>query len=326
MQTRRLGNSDLELTVIGLGTWAIGGGGWNFGWGPQEDQDSIAAIRRALDVGVNWIDTAAVYGLGHAEKIVAQAIVGRREEVIIATKGGLVWDEGGTTPYGRLKAHSIRREVEASLRRLKLEAIDLYQIHWPTPPQDVEEAWSAVTDMIEEGKIRYGGVSNFKVEQLKRVQAIHPVTSLQPPYNMIERGIEHEVLAYCAANNIGVITYGPMRAGLLTGKLTRERIAGLPPNDWRGRNEDFQEPRLGTHLEFVESLRPIAAGNDRSLAELAIAWVLRRQEVTAAIVGARTPGQIEQTVEAATWQLSAEDLARIDEILESHTKSLKQLT
>jgi aryl-alcohol dehydrogenase-like predicted oxidoreductase len=346
MQTRKLGYTDLHLTTVGLGTWAIGGGGWAFGWGPQDDAESIAAIRRALapsinsghGLGINWIDTAAVYGLGHSEEIVGQAIAGRRDEVIIATKCGLVWDEGSTTPYGRLKAESVRREAEASLRRLnpsinsghRVEVIDLYQIHWPNPDEDIEEAWGVIADLIREGKVRYGGVSNFSVEQLKRVQAIHPVASLQPPYSMLQRGIEEDLLPYCAANDIGVIVYSPMQAGLLTGKFTKERVANLPDNDWRKRDHHFREPELSANLALVEKLRPIAERNGRTVAQLAVAWVLRRPlrlrsgqaEVTAAIVGARRPSQIEETAPAGDWVLSEEDIAEIEALLVERERAL----
>jgi aryl-alcohol dehydrogenase-like predicted oxidoreductase len=338
MQTRKLGYSDLHLTTVGLGTWAIGGGGWAYGWGPQDDAESMAAIRRALDLGINWIDTAAVYGLGHSEEVIGRAIpstgsghrAGRRDEVIIATKCGLVWDEGSTTPYGRLTAESVRAECEASLKRLnpsinsghRVEAIDLYQIHWPHDEEHLEEAWSTIADLIREGKVRYAGVSNFSVEQLKRVQAIHPVASLQPPYNMLRRGIEEELLAYCAANDIGVIAYSPMQAGLLTGKFTKERVANLPDDDWRKRNSHFQEPELSANLALVEKLRPIAVRNGRTVAQLAIAWVLRRPEVTAAIVGARRPSQIEETAPAGDWVLSEEIIAEIDALLMERERAL----
>jgi len=322
MQTQKLGYTDLHLTTVGLGTWAIGGGGWAYGWGPQDDAESIAAIRRALDLGINWIDTAAVYGLGHSEEIVGQAIAGRRDEVIIATKCGLIWDEGSTTPYGWLKAESVRREVEASLRRLNVEVIDLYQIHWPDPDKDIEEAWAVIADLIREGKVRYGGVSNFSVEQLKRVQAIHPVASLQPPYSMLRRGIEEDLLPYCAANDIGVIVYSPMQAGLLPGKFTKERAASLSDDDWRKQSSHFREPELGANLALVEGLRPIAERNGRTVAQLAIAWVLRRPEVTAAIVGARRPSQIEETAPAGDWVLSAEDIAAIDALLAERERAL----
>jgi aryl-alcohol dehydrogenase-like predicted oxidoreductase len=323
MQTRKLGYSDLHLTALGLGTWAIGGGEWAYGWGPQDDAESVAAIRHALDLGINWIDTAPAYGLGRSEEMIGQAIGGRREGVIIATKCGLVWDEGSTTPYGRLKAESVRQEVEASLRRLNVDVIDLYQIHWPAKSdEETEEAWSAIADLIQEGKVRYGGVSNFSVAQLKRVQAIHPVASLQSPYSLLRRGIEEELLAYCAANDIGVIVYSPMQAGLLTGKFTRERVSNLPDNDWRKQSTPFQNPELGANLALVEKLRPIAERSGRTVAQLAIAWVLRRPQVTAAIVGARRPSQIEETASAGDWALSTEDIAGIETFLGERERAM----
>ncbi|MCG2770342.1 MAG: aldo/keto reductase [Chloroflexota bacterium] len=315
METRKLGYSDLCLTPIGLGTWAIGGGNNPYGWGAQDDDDSIAAIRRALDLGINWIDTAAGYGHGHSEEIVGRAISGRRDEVTIATKCGILWKEDGSDIYGHLNAESIRREVEDSLRRLNVDVIDLYQIHWPLPDEDIEEGWGTIADLIREGKVRYGGVSNFSVGQLKRVHAIHPVTSLQPPYSMLVPETEEELLPYCAANNIGVVVYSPMQSGLLTGKFTRERVANFPDDDWRKGNPHFQEPQLSANLALVEGLRPIAERSGRPLPHLAIAWVLRRSEVTSAIVGARRPSQIDETVAAAEWALSAEDIAEIDELL-----------
>jgi aryl-alcohol dehydrogenase-like predicted oxidoreductase len=322
MQTRQLGRSDLNLTTVGLGTWAIGGGDWDFGWGPQDDKESIAAIRRALDLGINWIDTAAIYGLGHAEEVVAKAITGRRDEVIVATKCGLRWKSGSTTPFGQLDAESVREEAEASLKRLNTEVIDLYQIHWPNPDKDIEEAWTAIAKLLEQGKVRYAGVSNFNVTQLKRVQALHPVTSLQPPYNMLERGVEDEVLEYCVANHIGIVVYSPMKAGLLTGKYTKERVANLPDGDWRRGSDEFKEPRLSVNLNLIEQLKPIAERNDISLGQLAIAWVLRRPEVTAAIVGARRPQQIEETIEAGDQMLSQQDIEQIQNLLEEHRRSV----
>jgi aryl-alcohol dehydrogenase-like predicted oxidoreductase len=322
MQTRQLGRSDLNLTTVGLGTWAIGGGDWDFGWGPQDDKESIAAIRRALDLGINWIDTAAIYGLGHAEEIVAKAITGRRDEVIVATKCGLRWKSGSTTPFGQLDAESVREEAEASLKRLNTEVIDLYQIHWPNPDKDIEEAWTAIAKLLEQGKVRYAGVSNFNVTQLKRVQALHPVTSLQPPYNMLERGVEDEVLEYCVANHIGIVVYSPMKAGLLTGKYTKERVANLPDGDWRRGSDEFKEPRLSVNLNLIKQLKPIAERNDISLGQLAIAWVLRRPEVTAAIVGARRPQQIEETIEAGDQMLSQQDIEQIKNLLEEHRRSV----
>lgn len=326
METRKLGYSDLQLTPVGLGTWAIGGGDNPYGWGPQDDQDSIATIRRALDLGINWIDTAAGYGKGHSEEVVGQAIAGRRDEVIIATKCGILWQEDGSDIYGHLKADSIRREVEASLRRLQVEVIDLYQIHWPMPDEDIEEGWGTIAELVKEGKVRYGGVSNFSVDQLKRVQAIHPIASLQPPYSMLARDIEPEIMPFCAENNIGIVVYSPMQAGLLTGKMTKERVAQLPDDDWRkAKSPQFQEPELSLNLALVEELRPLAERNSRSLAELAIAWVLRRPEVTSAIVGARRPSQIEQTVGAGEWSLSAEEIAEIEALLAKRDKQLAEL-
>jgi len=324
MQTRKLGYTDLYLTTVGLGTWAIGGGGWAYGWGPQDDTDSIRAIQRALDLGINWIDTAAVYGLGHSEEIVGKAIRGRRDQVIIATKCGLVWDEGSTTPYGRLKAWSVRQEVEASLRRLGVDVIDLYQIHWPNPDEDIEEAWATIADLVREGKIRYAGVSNFSVEQMKRIQPIHPIASLQPPYNMLRRDIEAEILPFCAANNIGVIVYSPMASGVLTEKFSRQWVASLPDDDWRKKySGHLQEPELSANLTLVEGLKAIAARYGRTVSQLAIAWTLRRPEVTAAIVGARRPDQIEQTAPAADWTLPPEVLAEIDDLLARRAEALK---
>ena len=324
MQTRKLGYTDLYLTTVGLGTWAIGGGGWAYGWGPQDDADSIRTIQRALDLGINWIDTAAVYGLGHSEEIVGKAIRGRRDQVIIATKCGLVWDEGSTTPYGRLKAWSVRQEVEASLRRLGVDVIDLYQIHWPNPDEDIEEAWATIADLVREGKIRYAGVSNFSVEQMKRIQPIHPIASLQPPYNMLRRDIEAEILPFCAANHIGVIVYSPMASGVLTEKFSRQWAASLPDDDWRKKySGHLQEPELSANLALVEGLKAIAARYGRTVSQLAIAWTLRRPEVTAAIVGARRPDQIEQTAPAADWALPPEVLAEIDDLLARRAEAMK---
>jgi aryl-alcohol dehydrogenase-like predicted oxidoreductase len=316
MERRRLGYTDLKLSSVGLGTWAMGGGGWSFGWGPQDAEESVATIRFALEQGVNWIDTAPVYGLGHSEEVVGKAIQGLRKKVIIATKCGLIWNERGKIS-GRLKGESIRREVEESLLRLNIEVIDLYQIHWPNPDREIEEAWSTMADLVKEGKVRYVGVSNFSVEQIKRIRPIHPVASLQPPYSMLNRAIEDELLNYCQAHDIGVIVYSPMECGLLTGKYTKESIQNLPLGDWRKtKNPHFQEPELSLNLKLVEGLLPIAEKNGRTIAQLAVAWVLRRPEVTAAIVGARHPSQIEETAPAGEWTLSQEDIAAIEELLE----------
>jgi len=321
MKTRKLGWTELKLSTIGLGTWAIGGGKWKFSWGPQDDRESISAIQRALELGINWIDTAAVYGLGHSEEIVAKAIKRLRRKPIIATKCGRVWDRDGSI-FSRLRKESVRSEVEASLRRLKIEIIDLYHIHWPEPDEEIEEAWDTIADLIKEGKIRYAGVSNFSLEQLRRVQAMHPVASLQPPYSMLERNIETGLLKYCSANNIGVVAYSPMQKGILTGKITRERIANLPEDDHRRRDPRFQEPELSANLELVEGLWPIAEKSGRTVAQLALTWVLRRPEVTAAIVGARRPAQIEETVVAGDWEISKKDVAAIEALLEKRQKAL----
>mgnify|MGYP000935956102 FL=1 len=324
MRKRKLGWTDLELTVIGFGSWALGGGGWESGWGPQDDEESIAAIHRALDLGINWIDTAAVYGLGHSEEIIAKALRGMSEKPIIATKCGLVWNEKGEV-FGCLKRDSIRKEVEDSLRRLEVEVIDLYQIHWPDPDPDIEEAWSTMADLVKEGKIRYAGVSNFNVEQMKRIEKIHPIASLQPPYSMIMRDIEKEILPYCAEKNMGVIVYSPMQKGLLTGKFTPERVKNLPPDDHRRSDPQFNEPLLSINLELVEKLKPIAEKYGRTLAQLAIAWVLRRPEVTAAIVGTRRPSQIEETFPAGDWELAAEDIEAIEKLLQEREEKIKNL-
>ena len=323
MRTRKLGYTDLHLTTVGLGTWAIGGGGWQWGWGPQDDAESIAALQRGLDRGINWIDTAAAYGLGHAEEVVGQAIAGRRDEVIVATKCGLCWDEGCTEVYGRLTADSIRAECEASLKRLNVEVIDLYQIHWPHDDEHVEEAWGTIADLIKEGKLRYAGVSNFSVAHLERVQPIHPVASLQPPYSMLERDVEKELLPYCVAHDIGVVVYSHMQTGLLTGKYTKERVASLPDEDWRkDYSPHFQEPALSVNLALVDKLHPIAERNGKTVAQLAIAWTLRRPEVTAAIVGSRRPSHIEETVVAGDWELSDEDIAAVDALLAEREQAL----
>jgi aryl-alcohol dehydrogenase-like predicted oxidoreductase len=314
MRTRQLGFSDLHLTTVALGTWAAGGA-WAWGWGPQDDADSIAAIRRGLDLGINWIDTAAIYGVGHSEEVVGEAIQGRRRELLLATKCSRIWDPESGTVLGRLDAQSIRRECEASLRRLRTDVIDLYQIHWPLPDEGIEEGWGAIADLVRQGKVRYGGVSNFSIPQLRRIAPIHPIASLQPPYSMLLRKIESDILPYCATNGIGVIVYSPMQAGLLTGRFSRERVTSLDPGDWRLRNEQFQEPKLSANLALVERLRPIAARAGITLSQLAVAWTLRRSEVTAAIVGARRPAQIEETVLAGDLVLSEEELTQIEGLL-----------
>jgi len=315
MQTKKLGYSDLDITNIGLGTWAIGGGGWKFAWGPQDDKESIAAIHKAIDIGINWIDTAALYGLGHSEIVVGKAIKDMKKNPIIATKCCRCWDEKRKI-FNSLKKESIRSEVEASLKRLRVDVIDLYQIHWPIPDEDIEEGWDTIANLIKEGKIRYGGVSNFSVEQLKRIQPIHPIASLQPPYSMLDRGVEEGLLDYCKKNNIGVICYSPMHRGLLTGKFSKERVSNLPNDDHRRKNMQFQEPQLSVNLQLVEALRPIAGKNNITLAQLALAWVLRRKEVTAAIVGARSQSQIQETSAAGDVKLTEDDIKTIEKLLD----------
>ncbi len=318
MQTRKLGNSDLHITRIGFGAWAIGGGGWAFGWGSQDDADSVATIREAIDLGINWIDTAAVYGLGHSEEVVAKALEGVAKRPYVFTKCARIWDE--KRQIGKsLKADSIRRECEASLKRLKVDVIDLYQIHWPEPDEDIEEGWQAVMKLKEEGKIRWAGVSNFSDEQMARVSKYGPITSLQPPYSMVRPEVETDILPYCQAHNIGVIVYSPMASGLLTGAMTRERIAAMPADDWRKeKNKHYQEPLLTRNLNLVELLRKIGSRHSRTPGEVAIAWVLRHPAVTAAIVGARKPGQLKELIGAADWQLSPSEASEIDEYLKAN--------
>jgi aryl-alcohol dehydrogenase-like predicted oxidoreductase len=314
MQTRQLGNSDLRITPVGYGAWAIGGSGWQFAWGAQDDNDSIAAIHRSLELGVNWIDTAAVYGLGHSEEVVARALKawsGPRPYVF--TKCGRLWDEQGNV-RGGLGADSIRREIEDSLRRLNVEVIDLYQIHWPPNPDSpqLEEGWATLAELKRQGKVRWIGVSNFSAAQLKRAQAIAPVTSLQPPYSLIHREVEPETLPYCRQEGIGVIVYSPMASGLLTGAMTRERAAKLPQDDWRRANPNFNEPKLSRNLALAERLREIGKRHGRSPGEVAIAWTLRNPAVTGAIVGARNASQAEGVMRAGELALSEEDVNEIE--------------
>jgi len=310
MQLKRLGNSDLSITPIGFGAWAIGGSGWEFAWGSQDDTDSIAAIREALDAGINWIDTAAVYGLGHSEEVVARALEGVRSRPYIFTKCSMVWNEHNEIGHS-LKADSIRRECEASLRRLRTDTIDLYQIHWPDPVEDIEEGWATLAALRKEGKIRHIGVSNFDVEQMKRAQAIAPITSLQPRYSLIHREVEKEILPFASRENIAVIAYSPMASGLLTGAMTAERIAGLPADDWRRHHADFREPQLSRNLKMVRLLRAIGRLHGRTPAEVAVAWVLSNPTVTGAIVGARRPGQLPGVIGAAEFRLSPRELVEI---------------
>jgi aryl-alcohol dehydrogenase-like predicted oxidoreductase len=310
MQKKQLGNSDLMITPIGVGAWAMGGGGWQFAWGPQDDNDSIAAIHAALDKGLNWIDTAAVYGLGHSEEIVAKALAGRSNRPYVFTKCERVWDENGKIG-GRLKRESVRKEMEDSLRRLKLDVIDLYQIHWPQPDEDVEEGWAALAELKREGKARWIGVSNFTKQQLERAQKVAPVTSLQPPYSIVSPEIEAEAFQHCQAHNIGVLAYSPMKSGLLSGKMTRERIVQFPKDDFRGNTPNFKEPLLSRNLRLAELLREIGARHGRTTGEVAIAWTLRHPAVTAAIVGVRTAAHVDGVIGAATFRLSAAEIGDI---------------
>jgi aryl-alcohol dehydrogenase-like predicted oxidoreductase len=315
MTKRPLGNSDLHVTPLGFGAWAIGGGGWAFAWGPQDDAESIATIHEAIDLGINWIDTAAVYGLGHSEEVVAKALEGMKSRPYVFTKCGRIWREDRQIGKS-LKAESIRRECEASLKRLKVDVIDLYQIHWPEPDEDIEEGWQAVMDLKAKGKIRWAGVSNFDAKQMDRASKIGPITSLQPPYSLLRREVEPEVLPFCGANNIGVIAYSPMGSGLLTGAWTKERLAALPPDDWRReKNKQFQEPMFSRNLRLVELLKSLGAPSGKSPGEVALAWVLRRPEVTGAIVGARKPGQLKDLVGAAGYRLTSDDIAHLDTFL-----------
>jgi aryl-alcohol dehydrogenase-like predicted oxidoreductase len=311
MQTKQLGNSDLQITPVGFGAWAIGGGDWSFAWGPQDDGQSVAAIHEALDLGVNWIDTAPVYGLGHSEEVVGRALTGRAERPLIFTKCGRIWDETRTVGK-RLKAASIRSECEASLRRLAVDTIDLYQMHWPEPDEDVEEGWTEMARLQEEGKVRWIGVSNFSVAQMQRATAIAPITSLQPPYSMLRRDVEAEILPYAREHGIGVIAYSPMASGLLTGTWTKERRESLPEDDWRKhKNPLFQDPAFDHGTAVAEVLREVGAGHGATPAAVAIAWVLENPAVTAAIVGARAPGQYAEIAVAAGLRLSANDRDRI---------------
>ena len=306
----------MEITALGVGAWAIGGGGWQFSWGDQDDKDSVAAIRAAVDAGINWIDTAAVYGLGHSEEVVGEAIRDIANKPYIFTKCERRWDDERKI-FPSLKADSIRKECEDSLRRLKLEQIDLYQVHWPEPDADIEEGWTEMARLKEEGKVRAIGVSNFSVEQMKRAQKIASIASLQPPYSLLVRKAEPEILPFAKQNNIGVIVYSPMRAGLLTGKMTKERVQGLPKGDWRSRDKDFQEPQLSRNLELVEVLRKVGERHGRTPGEVSLAWTLHNPAVTAAIVGLRRADQVQGTVGALDFRLTPEEVAEIEAFQES---------
>lgn len=329
MMKRKLGNSEMEITPVGFGAWAIGGGDWAFAWGEQDDADSVAAIERAVDEGINWIDTAAVYGLGHSEKVVARALknIGSANRPYLFTKCSLVWSDDKKVTHD-LSPDSIRREVEESLHRLGGETIDLYQIHWPAfspddPADGIENAWQTLQELKNEGMVRHIGVSNFDVGQMKRILPIASITSLQPPYSMLRRGIEDEILPFCRENNIGVIVYSPMQSGLLTGKMTRERIKNMPEDDWRPGNEEFQEPKLSKNLELVGTLEEIARRHGVFTGAVAVAWTLRHEAVTGAIVGARSPEQVNGITDALNFRLSDEEYAEIGKKLDDRELSLR---
>jgi aryl-alcohol dehydrogenase-like predicted oxidoreductase len=311
LRTAQLGETGLEITRIGLGAWAIGGGGWEFGWGPQEDDESIAAIHRALDLGVNWIDTAAAYGFGRSEQVVGRALAGRQDRPYVFTKCSLLEGPGRIVEHS-LKRDSILREAEESLERLGIDAIDLYQIHWPDPEPDIEEAWSALAELKEQGLVHHIGVSNFDVGQLRRIQQIAPVETLQPQYSLIESDVERQILPFAEQEGIGVIVYSPMGSGILSGGMTRERIEHMPDDDWRKRDARFIEPQLSRNLNLVERLTAVADRYDTAPGAVAIAWTLRNPAVDGAIVGFRRPDQVDPILPAAGLELTDEDVAEIE--------------
>lgn len=312
--TRQLGNSDLQLTPIGFGAWAIGGGDWQFGWGPQDDTDSVDAIHRALDAGINWIDTAAVYGLGHSEEIVGHALKTNTTKPYVFTKSTMTWGEDRKVVQTMKK---IRQECEDSLRRLRIDTIDLYQIHWPVPDEELEEGWAVMAELKKEGKVRWIGGSNFSIAQMERAMKIAPLTSMQPPYSMINRTAEAEVLPFCLKHGIGVINYAPMHSGLLTGAMTKERVMTFPENDFRKRAKQYQEPLLSRNLDLAELLREIGAAHDVSAGVVAIAWTLHNPAITAAIVGGRSASQVEGVLPAAEFRLTEAEFNEIADFIKS---------
>ncbi len=317
MKTRKLGDTDLELTVIGFGTWAIGGGNWGMGWGDQDERDSIAAIHEGLDAGINWIDTAHAYGFGESEAVVGKAVREYGGKVILATKCGVLPNED-RTPNRFISRDTIFEEVEGSLQRLQVDCIDLYQVHWPEPRENVEEGWQAMLDLKQQGKIRWAGVCNFYEETLVRAEPLGHISSVQPQYSILDRRVEPGVLQWCREKNAGFLGYSPMHSGLLTGKVSREWYSGLPENDWRKHKKGhpvtqyLQEPHMDHFLAFVDELRTIAGESGHTVGQLAVSWVLSHPEVTSAIVGARKPGQIVETAQAAEWELSSDELDRIE--------------
>lgn len=325
METRQLGTTELQLTCLGFGSWAIGGGDWAFGWGDQDENEAVQAIVAAMDSGINWIDTAAVYGGGKSEEIVGKALkqLGSNRRPIVATKCGRVM-RNATTIEKVLKRDSIIAECNASLQRLGIDCIDLYQLHWPEPDEDIEEGWSALVELKRQGKVREIGVSNHSVSQMQRLQKIHPIGSLQPPYSMINRSIEKEILPYCGQQKIGLICYSPMAKGILTGSFSLERVHSLGAKDHRSRDPQFKSPNIDAHLGLVDCLKSLAEKHSKTLAEVAIAWVLRHPEVTAAIVGSRRPSQIAGVVAAGDWRIPSEDLVTIEQLLSGHAQALRQ--
>lgn len=313
MKKKKLGNTDFEITTIGLGAWAIGGAGWEFGWGKQDDDNSVKAIHKAVDSGINWIDTAAVYGLGHSEEIVAKALKDMSEKPYVFTKCALRWDDKGKI-YNSIKKDSVKYECEMSLKRLQTDVIDLYQIHWPNPDNEIEEGWEAMQELKAEGKIKYAGVSNFSVGQMERIMGIAQISSLQPPYSLSHPVTEKEIIPYCEKNNIGVIAYSPMASGLLSGKMTKERIEALPDDDWRKNSSQFREPRLAKNLQIVEKLKEIGKKYNVEAGAVAIAWTLRLNGVTAAIVGARNQEQIDLLISAGNLTLDENDIDVLNSI------------
>jgi aryl-alcohol dehydrogenase-like predicted oxidoreductase len=326
MHKRKLGKTELEFTTIGVGTWAIGGGNWKFGWGDQDEQQAIDGVLRAIDLGINWIDTAAVYGAGESEKLVGAALkkIPAHQRPLVATKCGRVTHPDKSIE-ARLTRASVISECEASLKNLDVDCIDLYQMHWPEPDEQIEEGWQACADLVQQGKVRCIGVSNHNVVQMKRLLPIHNIASLQPPYNMLNRQIESDILPFCGREQIGVVCYSPMGKGLLTGAFTKERAANLSEKDHRSRDPKFTSPQLEINLEFVEAIRPVAEQNNRPMAQLSIAWVLRRSEVTSAIVGVRNPKQIEETAGAANWKLTSAEITTIEDALTRRDEQLAEL-
>ncbi|MBN2144494.1 MAG: aldo/keto reductase [Candidatus Aureabacteria bacterium] len=323
MRTRRLGQTDLYLSVIGIGTWVMGGAAWEYGWGVQEEKDSIGTIHEALDRGINWIDTASIYGLGRSEELVGKAVKQWNKPVIIASKCGLLRDKNGSL-YGCLKRESIMREAEASLRRLQRDVIDLYQIHWPDPSAEIEEGFGTLLELVRQGKIRWAGVSNFSIKQMEKIACLGPIASLQPSYNLINRRIEKDVLPWCKKNNVGVISYSPLQCGILTEKFSREWIMNLPDDDWRKTKAPFlQEPQLSFHLELVQVLKKFAATRGHTVSQLAVSWILHQNHVTSVIVGARKRAQIQETALAAEWVLKKEEIQELESLLFSWIKNNK---